>query len=135
MQVSFEIKESKPESSVNRLNLFIVSIVSLTSFLERCAICSSGPSSSFSSSPSVITSAGCSENSETISSTDNGQDSLVPSSNCTSRKVELNGNFFVRSVLSSSFRASYFKSLCYPLLHHGTIIRTGITCKKIPCYM
>ena len=27
--------------------------------------------------------------------------------------------------------AIYFKAL----LDHGTIIRTGITCKKIPCYM
>ena len=27
--------------------------------------------------------------------------------------------------------AIYFKAL----LDHGTIIRTGITCKKIPCYI
>ena len=69
MRVGFEIKGSKPKSSVNRLNLFKVLIVSSTSFLQECAICSSDSSSSFSSSPSVITSAGCSENSETIYST------------------------------------------------------------------
>ena len=44
---------------------------------KGCAICSSESSSSFSSSPSVITSADCSENPETIYSTDNGRDWLV----------------------------------------------------------
>ena len=57
MRGSFMIKWSKPESSVNRLNLFKVLIPSSTSFLEGCAICLSGSSSSFSSSPSVATSA------------------------------------------------------------------------------
>ena len=27
----------------------------------------------------------------------------------------------------------YLRNVC--ILDHGTIIRTGITCKKIPCYM
>ena len=74
MWVGFEIKGSKPKSSLNRLNLFKVFIVSSTSFLKGCEICSSDSSSSFSLSPSVITSAGCSENSEIIYSTDNGRD-------------------------------------------------------------
>ena len=69
MQVAFEIKGSKPKSSVNRLNLFKVLIVSSGSFLQGCVICSSYSSSSFSSSSSVIISAGCSENSDTIYST------------------------------------------------------------------
>ena len=98
MRVGFEIKGSKPKSSVNRLNLFKVLIVSSTSFLQRCAICSSDSSSSFSSPSSVITSAGCSGNSETIYSIDNGRDWLVPSRKGTSKNVELNGNFFVRSI-------------------------------------
>ena len=79
MRVGFEIKGSKPKSSVNRLNLFKVLIVSSISFLKGCAIRSSDSSSSFSLSPSVITSAGCSENSEIIYSADNGRDCLVPS--------------------------------------------------------
>ena len=104
MQVGFEIKGSKPKSSVNRINLFKVLIVSSTSFLKGGAICSSESSSSFSLSPSAITSAGCSENSEIIYSTDNGQDCLVPSRACTSRNVELNSNFFVRSIFVKLFQ-------------------------------
>ena len=104
MQVGFEIKGSKPKSSVNRINLFKVLIVSSTSFLKGGAICSSESSSSFSLSPSAITSAGCSENSEIIYSTDNGQDCLVPSRVCTSRNVELNSNFFVRSIFVKLFQ-------------------------------
>ena len=104
MQVGFEIKGSKPKSSVNRINLFEVLIVSSTSFLKGGAICSSESSSSFSLSPSAITSAGCSENSEIIYSTDNGQDCLVPSRACTSRNVELNSNFFVRSIFVKLFQ-------------------------------
>ena len=61
MRVGFEVKGSKPESSVSRLNLFKVLIVWSTSFLKKCAICSSDSSSLFSLSPSVITSAGCSK--------------------------------------------------------------------------
>ena len=98
IRIGFEIKGSKPKSSVNRLNLFKVLIVSSASFLQGCAVCSSDSSSSFSLSPSVITSVGCSENSETIYSTDNGQDWFFPSRKCTSRNVELNGNLFVRSI-------------------------------------
>ena len=98
MLVGFEIKGSKPESSVNRLNLYKILIVLSISFLKRYIICSSDSSSSFSLSPPVITSAGCSENSEMIYSTDSGRDCLVPSRTCTSRNVELNGNFFVRSI-------------------------------------
>ena len=117
MRVGFEIKGSKPKSSLNRLNLFKVLIASSTSFLKGRAICSSDSSTSFSLSPSVITSAGCSENSEIIYSTDNGRDCLVPSRTCTSRNVELNGNFFVRFIyLSNSFGVSYMvfnvTSLC-----------------------
>ena len=67
---------------------------------------SSDSSSSFSSSPSVITSAGYLENSETTYSTDNGRNWLVPSRKCTSRNVELNGSFFVRSVFKVT-------SLCF----------------------
>ena len=66
MWVGFDIKGSKHKSSVIRLNLFKVLIVLSTSILEGCAICLSDSSSSFSTSPSVITSASCSENSETI---------------------------------------------------------------------
>ena len=108
MQVGFEFKRSKLKSSVNRFNLFKVLIVSSTSYLQGCANCSSDSSSSFSSSPSVITSAGCLENSETIYSTDNGRNWLVPSRQRTSRNVELIGSFFVRSISSNAFSASYF---------------------------
>ena len=52
----------------------------------------------------VITSAGCLENSETIYSTDNGRNWLVPSRKCTSRNVELIGSFFVRSVFVKRFQ-------------------------------
>ena len=104
MKVGFEIKGSKPKSSVNRINLFKVLIVSSTSFLKGCAICSSESSSSFWLSLSAITSAGCSENSEIIYSTDSGQDCLVPSRACTSRNVELNSNFFVRSIFVKLFQ-------------------------------
>ena len=69
MRVGFEIKGSKLKLCVNRFNLFKNVIVSSTSFLQGCAHCSSDFSSSFSSSLSVITSAGCLENSETIYST------------------------------------------------------------------
>ena len=106
MQVGFEIKGSKPKSSMNRLNLFKFLIVSSTLCLKECAICSSDSSTSFSLS-SVITSTGCSENSEIIYSTDNGRDCLVPIRTCTSRNVELNGNFFVRSI-SNSFSFLHF---------------------------
>ena len=104
MWVGFEIKGSKPKSSVNRLNLFKVLIISSTSLLKGCAICSSDSSSSFSSSPSVITSAGCSENSETIYSTGNGRDWLVPSRKFTSRNAELNNSFFVSSIFVELFQ-------------------------------
>ena len=102
MRVGFEIKnlklKSKLKSSVNRLNLFKVLIVSSTSFLHECTVCWLDSSSSFLSSPSVITSVGCSENSETIYSIENGRDRLFPSRECTSRNVELNGSFFLRSI-------------------------------------
>ena len=109
MRVGFEIKGSKPKSSVNRLNLFKVWLSRQLHF-KGCAICSSDVSSSFSLSPSVITSAGCSENSEIIYSTDNGRDCLVPSRTCTSRNVELNGNFFVRSIFVKLFQCF---ALCF----------------------
>ena len=57
MRVGFEIKGSKSESSVNRLNLFKVLISSSTWFLQGCVTCSSDTLSSFSSSPFVIASA------------------------------------------------------------------------------
>ena len=100
MRVGFEIKGSKPKSSVNRLNLIKVLIVSSTSFLKGCAICSSDSSSS----SSLISSAGCSENSEIICLTDNGQDCFVPSRMRTSRNVEIDGNFFVRSIFVKLFQ-------------------------------
>ena len=104
MRVGFEIKESKPKFSVNKLSLCKVLIVLSTSFFQGCPICSSDSSSSFSPSPSVITSAGCSQNSETIYSTGNGQDWLFPSRNCTSRNTELNDNFIVRSIFDKLFQ-------------------------------
>ena len=104
MRVGFEMKGSKLKSSVNRLNFFKVLIVSPTSFLQGCANCLSDSSSSFSSSSSVITSAGCLENPETIYSTGNGRNWLVPSRKCTSRNVELNGSFFVRSIFVKLFQ-------------------------------
>ena len=64
--IFFEIKGTKPESSVSRLNQFKVLVASSTSFLQGCAVCSLDSLSSFSSFPSVITSAGCSENSKTM---------------------------------------------------------------------
>ena len=56
---------------------------------------------------SVITCVGCSENSETIYSTDSGRDWSVPGRKCPSWNVELNGNFFVRSI---------FVNLCHCLI-------------------
>ena len=116
MRVGFEIKESKLKSSVNRLNLFKVLIVSSTSFLHECTVCSLDSSSSLS--PSVITSVGCSGNSETTYSIENGRDWLFPS-----RKCVLLGtlNWMVASLLglflSNSYSASYFlfkvTSLCF----------------------
>ena len=104
MRVGFEIKESKHKSSVNRLSLCKVLTVLSTSFFQGCPICSSDSSSSFSSFPSVITSAGCSQNSETIYSTGNGRDWLFPSRKCTSRNTELNDNFIVRSIFDKLFQ-------------------------------
>ena len=69
MRVGFEIKESKLESSVNRLNLLKVLIASSTSLLQGCATSFSDSLSSLLSS-----SAGISENSETIYVTENGRD-------------------------------------------------------------
>ena len=117
MAVGSEIKGSKLKSSVNRFNLLKFLIVSSTSFFQGCAICSFDSSSLLSLSPSVITSVGCSENSETIYSTENGRDWLVPSRKCTSRNVELNGSFFVRSIFVKLFQCFIlcFKvtSLCF----------------------
>ena len=101
MRVGFEIKGSILKSSVNRLNLFKGLIVSSASFLQECAISSLDSQPSFSSSPSVITSVGCSKNAETIYSTENARDWLVPSRKCTSRNFELNGSFFIRSFFLS----------------------------------
>ena len=56
MPVGSEIKGSKLKSSVNRLNLLKVLIVSSASFFQGCAISSFDSSSLFSSSSSVITS-------------------------------------------------------------------------------
>ena len=56
MPFGSEIKGSKLKSSVNRLNLLKVSIVSSASFFQGCAVCSFNSSSLFSLSPSVITS-------------------------------------------------------------------------------
>ena len=112
---SFENKGSKLKSSVNRLNLFKAFIVSSTLFLEGCAICSSDSSSSVSLFPSLITSAGCSQNSETIYLPDNGRDWSVPSRKCTSRNVELNGNFFVRSIFVKLFQ-------CFILVFKVTLL-------------
>ena len=116
MRVGFEVKRSKLKFSVNRFNLFKVLIVSSTSFLQGCANCSSDSSSSFSSSQSVITTTVCLENSETIYSTDNGRNWLVPSRQCTSRNVELIGSFFVKSIFVKRFQCfilCFFESLRY----------------------
>ena len=104
MPVSSEIKGSKLKSSVNRLNLLKVLIVSSTSFFQGCAICSLDSSSLFSSSPSVITSVGCPQNSWKIYSTENFRDWLPPSRTYTSRNVERNGRFFVRSIFIKLFQ-------------------------------
>ena len=101
MRAGFEIKGSKPKSSVSRLNLFKVLIVSSTSFLQGCAVCSSDSSSSFSSSPSVILQ-DVQKIQKTIYSADNGRDWLVPSRTSYSRNVELNGNFFVKVYFSQT---------------------------------
>ena len=61
--------------------------------------------------PSVITCAGCSEFSETIYSIDNGRDWLITSRECTSRNVELNGNFYVKSIFVKLF---HFFIFCFP---------------------
>ena len=100
-EVGFEIIGSKLKSSVNGPNLFKVFIVSSTPFHQRCAICSLD-SSSLSSSPFVITSVGCSENSKTIYSTENGQDWLVPSRKCTLGTL----NWMVASLLGLFFSNS-----------------------------
>ena len=89
MRVGFEIKESKLESSVKRLNLLNVLIASSISLLQGCA---TGFSDSLSS--LLSSSAGISENSETIYVTENGRDWLIIKRKCTFRNVELNGNFF-----------------------------------------
>ena len=101
MRVGFEIAGSKLKPCVNRFNLFKVLIVSSTSFLRGCEL---NFSSSFSSSPPVITSAGYLENSETIYSTDSGRNWLVPSRKCTSRNVELIESFLVRSIFVKRFQ-------------------------------
>ena len=111
MRVGFEIKGSILKSSVSRFNLFKVLIVSSASFLQECEISSLDSSSSFSSSPSVITSVGFSENSETIYSTENARDWLVPSRKCTSRNVELNDSFFIRSFFCQTLPAFHTLSL------------------------
>ena len=105
MWAAFEIKGPRIKSSVSRLNLFKVLIVSSTSFLQGCVICSLDSSSSFSSFPSVITFLGCSENSKAIYSREKDRDWLIPSRKCTSRKAELNGSFLVRSFLLNSLRS------------------------------
>ena len=111
MRVGFEIKGSILKSSVNRLNLFKVLIALSASFLQECAISSLDSSSSFSSSPSVITSVRFSENSETIYSTETARDWLVPSRKCTSRNVELNDSFFIRSFFCETLPVFHTLSL------------------------
>ena len=111
MRFGFENKGSIPKSSVNRLHLFKVFIISSASFLQECTISSLDSSSSVSSSPSVITSVGCSENSETIYSTENAGDWLVPSRKCTSRNVELDGSFFIRSFFCQTLPVFHTLSL------------------------
>ena len=117
MRVGFNIKASKPESSVNKLHLFKVLIASSTSVLAGCAICSSDSLSSFSSSPSIITSAGCSENSETIYSSDNGRDWLFTTRKCILGTLNWTTTSLLGLFLSSSFSSSYFAfkvtSLCF----------------------
>ena len=91
------------KSTVNRLNLFKFWLSHQLHFF-RDMICLLDSSSSFSSSSSVITSVGCSENSETIYSTEKSRDWLVRSRKCTSRNVELSGSFFVRSIFVKLFQ-------------------------------
>ena len=117
MQVGFEIKGSIIKSSVNILNLFKVLIASSASFLQGCAISSLDSLSSFSSSPSVITSVGCSENSEIIYLTGNARDWLVPSRKCTYRNAEMNGSFFVRS-----FFVKFFQCFILCLYGHSVML-------------
>ena len=43
---------------------------------------------------------------------------------------------YLRCVLTSSYLLTFTNILCtLTVLYHGTIIRTGITCKKDPSYM
>ena len=86
-------------------------IVSSTSFLQGCASCSSDSSSSFSSSPSLITSEGCLENPETIYST--VQQTMVEIGWSQVESVLLGklkgmATSFLSILLSNSFSASYF---------------------------
>ena len=121
MWVGFKIKGSNPKISVNRLNLFKVLIVSSNSFLQGCAICSSDSSSSFSSSHSLqvvqkIQKQSIQQDWLVYSTRSIQQDRLVQSRKCTSRNVELNGNFFVRSIFVKLFQCFilfFLKSLCY----------------------
>ena len=38
-------------------------------------------------------------------------------------------------MLGHGKKATFMSKITYTMFYHGTIIRTGITCKKIPCYM
>ena len=120
MPVGSEIKGSKLKSFVNRLNLLKVLIVSSASFF-------SGMRSLFIRFFIFIFIilvcnylCSCSGNSETIYSTANGRYWLPPSRKCTSRNVELNGSFFVRSIFVKLFQCFIlcFKvtSLCFLLV-------------------
>ena len=91
------------KSTVSRLNLFKFWLSHQLHFF-RDMICLLDSSSSFSSSPSVITSVGCSENSETIYSTEKSRNWLVRRRKCTSRNVGLSGSFFVRSIFVKLFQ-------------------------------
>ena len=42
-------------------------------------------------------------------------------------------NLLVNGDFTDHFHSSLVDTVC--LFKHGTIIRTGITCKKIPCFM
>ena len=123
MQVSFEIKERNPESSMNRLNLFnffiylFIYFFCLTSFIfwEMCDLFFGFFILTF---IILVSNYLCRLFRKFRNNLfkECGQNWLVPSSKWTSSNVELNNDFFARSFLKSCFSTSYFcfkvTSLC-----------------------
>ena len=50
--------------------------------------------------------------------------------------LPLHNTFHLIFVINISINCSKYVLFCgIPMFFHGTIIRTGITCKKLPCYI